>query len=294
MVEKGIRGGITQVVKHYAKANNKYMKDLYNPDEESTYLQYVDANNLYGWAMINNLPTHGFKWKKGEDFTREKIDKVVKKDKRGYLLEFNVEYSRELHENPNDLSFLVEKMKIGREEKLVPNLKNKKGYVVQIKALDQALKHGLKFKKVHWAIEFQHSKWMKAYIMLNARLRKASKNEFEKDFFKLMNNSIFGKMIENISNHKDMKLVTSNKKYLKYVIQPNFKDGLPFSKHLFVMEIGKTKIKMNKPVYLGQAILDLSKTLMYKFHYNYMRPKYGSKVKLCYMDSDSFVFEIRD
>ena len=83
MVEKGIRGGITQVVKHYAKANNKYMKDLYNPDEESTYLQYVDANNLYGWAMINNLPTHGFKWKKGEDFTHEKIDKVVKKDKRG-------------------------------------------------------------------------------------------------------------------------------------------------------------------------------------------------------------------
>ena len=87
MVEKGIRGGISQAVKRYAKANNKYMKDLYNPDELSTYLQYVDANNLYGWAMINNLPTHRFRWKNGEDFTPEKIDELVKKDKRRYLLE---------------------------------------------------------------------------------------------------------------------------------------------------------------------------------------------------------------
>ena len=132
MVEKGIPGGITQAVKRYAKANNKYMKDLYNLDELSIYLQYVDANNLYGWAMINNLPTHGFKWKKGEDFTPEKIDKLVKKDKRGYLLEVDVEYPKELHENHNELPFLVEKMKIGREEKLVPNLKDKKGYVVHI------------------------------------------------------------------------------------------------------------------------------------------------------------------
>ena len=268
------------------------MKGLYNPDELSIYLQYVDANNLYGWAMINNLPTHGFKWKKGEDFTPEKIDKLVKKDKRGYLLEVNVEYPKELHENHNELPLLAERMKIGREEKLVPNLKDKKGYVVHIKALDQALKHGLKFKKVHRVIEFQQSKWMKAYIMLNTRLRTAAKNEFEKDFFKLMNNSDFGKMIENIRNHKDMKLVTSDKKYMKYVMKPNFKDGHPFSKHLFAVEMGKTKIKINKPVHLGQAILDLTKTLMYKFHYDYMRPKYDSKVKLCYMHTDSFVYEI--
>ena len=147
-------------------------------------------------------------------------------------------------------------------------------------------------KKVHRVIEFQQSKWMKAYIMLNTRLWKDAKNEFEKDFFKLMNNSVFGKTMENIRNHKDMKLVTSDKKYLKYVMKPNFKDGFPLSKHSFAVEMGKTEIKMNKPVYLGQAILDLSKTLMYEFHYDYMRPKYGSKVNLCYMDTDSFVYEI--
>ena len=157
MVEKGIRGGITQAVKRNAMANNMYMKDLYNPDELSIYLQYVDANNLYGWAMVQNLPTHRFKWKDGEDFTPEKIDELVKKDKRGYLLEVDVQYPIGLHENHNELPFLVEKMKIGREEKLVPNLKDKKGYVVHIRALNQELKHGLKFKKVHRVIEFHQS-----------------------------------------------------------------------------------------------------------------------------------------
>ena len=97
MVEKGIRGGITQAVKRYNKANNKYMKDLYNPDEKSTCLQYLDANNLYGWAMVQNLPTHRFLWKKAEDFNPEEIDEFVKKDKRGYLLEVDVEYPKELH-----------------------------------------------------------------------------------------------------------------------------------------------------------------------------------------------------
>ena len=162
--------------------------------------------------MVQNLPTHGFKWENGEDFTPEKIDELVKKDKRGYLLDVDVKYPKELHENHNELPFLVEKMKIRREEKLVPNLKHKKRYVVHIKALDQALRHGLKLKKVHDVIEFRQSKWIKAYIMLNTKLRKDAKNEFEKDFFKLMNNSVFGKTMENIRNHKDKKLVTSDKK----------------------------------------------------------------------------------
>ena len=292
MFEKGIRGGITQAVKRYAKANNKYMKDLNNPDEESIYLQYLDANNLYGWAMMQKLPTHGFLWKEAEGFTPEKKDKLVKKDKKGYLLEVDVEYPKELHENHNELPLLAVKMKIGSEENLIPNLKDKKGCVVHIKKLNQTLKHGLKLKKEHRVIEFQHTNWMKPYIMLNTRLRTAAKIEFEKDFFNLMNNSAFGKTMEHIRNHKDMKLVTSEQKYQKYVMKPNFKDGHPFSRYLFAVEMGKTEIKVNKPMYLGQAILDLSKMLMYEFLYHYMRLKYGSKVKLCYIDIGSFVYEI--
>ena len=129
------------------------------------------------------------------------------------------------------------------KKKLVPNLNDKQGRVVHVKALDQARKHGLKLKKVRRVIEFQQSKWMKAYIMLNIKLRKDAKNEFEMDFFKLMNNSVFGKTMENIRNHKDMKLVTSDKKYLKYVVKPNYKDGFPFSKHLFAVEMGKREKK---------------------------------------------------
>ena len=146
--------------------------------------------------MINNLPTHGFKWKKEEVFTPEKIDKLVKKDKGKYLLGIDVEYPKELHEYHNELPYLVEKIKIVREETLLPNLKDKKGYLVHIKTLNQALKHGLKLRNVDRVIEFRQSRWMKAYIMLNTRLRKAARNEFEKDFFKLMSNSVFGKTME--------------------------------------------------------------------------------------------------
>ena len=128
--------------------------------------------------------------------------------------------------------------------------------------------------------------------MLNTKLRTAAKNGFEKDFFKLIGNSVFGKTMENARDHKDMKLGTSKKKHQKYVLKPNFKNGYPFSKYFFAAEMGKTEIKMNKPVYLGQLILDLSKLLMYEFYYDYMRPRYGSKFMLCYMDTDGFVYEI--
>ena len=143
--------------------------------------------------MVQNLLTHGFLWKDAEVSTPEKVDEPVQKDKTGYLLEVNVKYPKELHKNHNELPFLVEKRNIGREEKLVPKLKRTMRYVVQVKALDPALKHGLKLKKVHRVAEFRQSKCMKAYIVLDTRLRKDAKNEFEKDFLKFMNNSVFGK-----------------------------------------------------------------------------------------------------
>ena len=146
MLGKGIRGGITQAVKLYAKASNKYMKDLYNTDEEGIYLQYVDVNNLYGWSMVQNLPIHGFLWKEEEDFTPEKIDGLVKKD-RGYLLEVDVEYRKELHEKHNQLPFLVERMKIGMEDKLATNLNDKKGCVVHIQKTESSIKAWFEIKQ---------------------------------------------------------------------------------------------------------------------------------------------------
>ena len=135
---------------------------------------------------------------------------------------------------------------------------------------------------------------MKEYIDFNTKLRTAAKNDFEKDFYKLMNNSVFGKTMENIRRHRDIRLVNNKEDYLKQVMKPNFKGGTLMGEDLISCEMGKVKIKMNKPVYLKQAILDLSKIIMYEFHYDYMKKKYeGKNLKLLYMDTDSLVYKIK-
>ena len=166
---------------------------------------------------------------------------------------------------------MCERMEINGVEKLVPNLRDKKGYVIHIQALDQALKHGLILDRIHRAIEFDQSAWMKPYTDFNTQLRTKAKNDFEKDFFKLMNNFVFGKTMENIRKLRNIKLVTTEEKYLKTVMKPNFKSGVLFGENLMGCEMGKTKVVMNKPVYLSQAIIDLSKIIMYEFHYDYMK-----------------------
>ena len=128
---------------------------------------------------------------------------------------------------------------------------------------------------------------------MNTELRKEEKNDFEKDLFKLMNNSVFGKTMENIRNHKDIKLVRTDKKINKLVSEPTYHTINLISEDLPIIEMKKTKIKMNKPFYLGLSILEISKTLMYEFWYDYMKPKYGNDVRLCYMDTDNFIMNIK-
>ena len=136
---------------------------------------------------------------------------------------------------------------------------------------------------------------MKPYIDFNTQLRTLAMNDFQKDFFKLMNNAIFGKTMENIRKHRNIKLVTSRESYLKTVIKPNFKSGVLFGENLMGCEMGKIKVVMTKPVYLGQAILDLSKIIMYEFHYDYMKRKYNDdRIQLCYMDTNLLVYHIKN
>ena len=184
-------------------------------------------------------------------------------------------------------------MEINKCKKLVCNLYDKKKYVVHIKSLKQTLNHGLKFKKIHRVIEFNQEAWLKPYIDMNTELRKLGKNDFEKDLFKLMNNSVFGKTMENIRNHRNIKLVTTDKKRSKLVSEPNYHTINLISEYLTIIEMKKTKVKMSKSIYLGLSILEISKTLMYEFWYDYMKPKYGNKVKLCYTDTDSFIINIK-
>ena len=295
MFEKGIRGGISIISNRYGEANNKYMKG-YNKNKPSKYLMYLDANNLYGCAMSEKLPTHGFKWLTSGEIEKLFNNQVVQVWERiPCILEVDLEYPEKLHDPHNDYPLCPERVECNNKvEKLIPNLRDKNKYVIHYKNLMQCLNQGMKLKKIHRGIKFIESEWMEPYINMNTNLRTQAKNNFEKDFFKLMNNSVFGKTMENIRNRVDVKLVSTKEKLKKLVAKPNFK-GPPkiFSENLVSVHMKKTSLTMNKPVYLGMCILDLSKIIMFDFHYNYIKPKYGDKAKLLFTDTDSYLYEIQ-
>ena len=287
LFEKGIRGGVSMILNRYGKANNKFMGEKYDPWSPSKYLAYLDANNLYGWAMMKPLPVGDFKWMEEKELKNWKDFPCI--------LEVDLEYPRDLHDLHNDYPLAPERLKINNVEKLIPNLWDKEKYIVHHENLKLYLGLGLKVKKIHRGIKFREKAWMKPYIELNTDLRANGKNDFEKDFFKLMNNSVFGKTIENIRNRVDVKLVNNRGAAEKLSAKPNFEHLTIFDENLVAIHMKRTKLTFNKPVYCGMAILDISKSLMYKLHYGYILPKYGKKAKLLFTDTDSlcYMYEIQ-
>ena len=254
--EEGIRGGMCQATHRYAKANNKYTNN-HDKNEESSYLEYLDANNLYGWAMSQKLPVRNFKWIEKGDISKFNEDFIKNYDEnsdKGYIFEVDVKYPEEIRMLHSDLALLPERMKINKCTKLTSTIQNKENYIIHIRALKQAINHGLKLKKVHKVIEFDQEAWLKPYIDMSTDLRKQAKNDFEKDIFKLMNNSVFGKTMENVRNHRDIKIVTMDKRRSILASEPNYHSTKYISKDLLIMDMKKTEVKMNKPIYLGQAI----------------------------------------
>ena len=294
MIEKGIRGGISIISNRYGKANNKYMAD-FNKMELSKYLMYVDANNLYGWAMSQKLPVNSFKWMTDKEIKNLfKVQVVQFWERTPCILEVDLTYPEELHDLHNDYPLCPERVECDKGvKKLVPNLRNKNNYVVHYKTLMQYLSLGMELKKIHRGIKFIESDFLKPYIDKNTNLRTQAKNNFEKDFFKLMNNSVFGKTMENIRNRVNVKLVNTGEQFKKLTAKPNYGSRKIFNENLVSVHMKKTSLTMNKPVYLGMSILDLSKTLMFDFHYQYIKPKYGNKAKLLFTDTDSFLYEIQ-
>ena len=310
-IEKGLRGGISYIANRYGKANNKYMKS-YDEKAPSKYIMYLDANNLYGWAMSQYLPTGGFKWMKQEHIDKLDLSKYKEDSKKGLIVEVDLEYPKELHDLHNDYPLAAEKIKVtndmlskyskqiaekygistGLVSKLIPTLSNKEKYVFHYRNLQLYIDLGLKVTKVHRVLEFNQSPWLKQYIDFNTEKRKNAKNSFEKDFFKLMNNSVFGKTMENIRKRVDVRLITDEKKFLKYVSKPTYVSSKIFNENLVAVHKIKETLTLNRPAYVGMCILDLSKTLMYDFHYNYIKRKYGNKVKLLFTDTDSLTYEI--
>ena len=295
MFEKGIRGGISIISNRYGEANNKYMRKGFNKNKPSKYLMYLDANNLYGCGMSEKLPTHGFKWLSCGEMEKLFNNQVLQVwEKIPCILEVDLEYPENLHDLHNDYPFCPERVKCKNGvKKLIPNLNDKTKYIIHYKNLIQCLRAGIKLKKIHRGIKFVESEWMKPYIDKNTNLRAMAKNNFEKDFFKLMNNSVFGKTMENIRNRVDVKLVNTKEKLRKLVAKPNLRSPPKiFSENLVSVHMRKTSLLMNKPVYLGMCILDLSKIIMYDFHYNYIKSKYADKAKLLFTDTDSLMYEI--
>ena len=243
--------------------------------------------------MSNKLPLESFKWETDLSiFTSDFIKNYNEKSDIGYLFYVDIAYPKDLYELHKDLPFLPDRMKVNKVNELVASVYDKNNYAIHIYALKQALDHGLILIKVHSVISFRQSAWLNLYIDMSTELRTKAKNDFEKDYFKLKNNAAYGKTIKNIRKHRDIRLVNNDKKRKVLASEPNYHATKHISEDLLIMEMKKRELYMNNSIYLGQAILDISKTLMYEFWYDYIKTMYGDKVKLCYMDTDSFVMMI--
>ena len=306
MVESGIRGGISQISHRHAKANNKYMS-TYDETKEDSYIIYLDANNLYGYSMLQHMPIGKFEWN-NEEWITDKILNLDDKGETGYLFDVNISYPVELHDKFNQYPPLPINMSIKKEylnewqqedyheskiKKLCCTLLPKNNYVVNYRYLKTALSLGCKLEKVNKVLQYKQSNFMASYIMKNTQLRTKAKNDFEKDYYKLMNNSVFGKTMENVRNRINFRLITTEKEAFN-VKGTNLKRFTIFDENLVGLHMQRLEIKLCKPIYLGQNILDDAKDLMYKFHYNFMLEKVERQnIDLLFTDTDSLCYHIR-
>jgi hypothetical protein len=383
MVEKGIRGGMCQVFHPFANANfegmnpgNDVSLPQYNPAEPESRILYLDANNLYGWAMSQPLPLGDYVWEKEKNDTttmmeEEEEEKEKEKEEEsevfppprkkahvdieacwliksqdmwscsdmelvtkyilerlnpdgeyGWIFELDLEYPQELHDLHNDYPLCPERKRVTPSsfsiqqaeklglhllyrkgsnvghEKLVLDLTPKREYVIHYRNLQQCLRLGLRLTKIHRVIRFRQSAWLKSYIDMNTERRKQAKDAVAKDFFKLMNNAIFGKTMEQVRNRREVEFFVGEKSIneaLKVIASPYIKaQRIIANDAILALEKRKLKVRMNRPMILGMTILDLSKLHMFNFHYDVMLPHFGpSHAKLCYTDTDSLVYLLK-
>ncbi|XP_018314237.1 uncharacterized protein [Mycetomoellerius zeteki] len=281
-IERSIRGGLSQCSGRYAQTNNKYMRS-YDPSKPSSYLMYYDVNNLYEWAMSQPLPYAEFQWVK--DVANFDVSTIAPDSPTSYILEVDLEYPQHLHDAHADLPFCPTRDKPPgkRENKLLATLYDKQRYIIHYRNLQQCTRHGLRVTKIHRVLQFAQFPWVREYIQLNTNFRTRAKNDFKKNLYELMNNAVFGKTMENVRNHVDVKLLTKWDGWYgaeAMIAKPNFHSRSVFAENLIAIELRKLEVKFNKSIYVDMCILDISKVCLYEFHYEYMSPLFCDKCNI--------------
>lgn len=303
-IQKGIRGGICMCSTRYAIANNKYMQTYDNKLPDS-FLIYIDCNNLYGYSMSLPLPMDNFRFLDSSEVAQLDILSIADDAEFGFILEVDLLYPDCLHAIHNDYPFCAEKFvpPSGKTSKLIPNLYDKYEYVIHYVHLKTCLRNGLILGKVHRVLTFRQKAFLKEYINLNTELRKKAHTPFQQDLFKLMNNSVFGKTLEDSERRVDVKLINQwrdkrnkTKKFSSagaLIARPNFHSVSVFDENFVAIQMKPERVVLDKPIYIGFSVLELSKSHMYQFHYSVIKPYYNERVSLCYTDTDSFIYKIQ-
>ena len=323
-----IRGGCSGVSKRYSKANNKLVNATKTGDKPSKYIIYLDANNLYGWGMKQPLPYGDFKWltsaelewfNNEERTSREIIEELERhedREQRGAFLECKLCIPNELHDLFNSYPPAPERSKVYASDispfstavnkitnckvnsstpLLIQTVRDKDHYFVHSKNLQLYLQLGIKLEKVYNGISFKQAKFMEPYIDKNTALRVSGKSQFEKILYKFMNNSIYGKTFENPGKRANLKFVNGREKYYQVVSKTGFVGSVFQQDDFMIAKLLHESIYYAKPLYLGAAITEYAKYLMFDFYYNILIPFYGDyrKVSLLFTDTDSLMLEIQ-
>ena len=317
-VESGIRGGVAMVPNRHAVANNPLVSDGYDATKPNTYILYTDCNNLYGAAMSHPLPYDGFRWLDRNEIESLDVRNVSVDGDIGYILDVDLHYPDRLHDLHSDYPLAPVRQSVTSDmlspyskrlyetlttkpgssppssvEKLLTTLDDKQNYVLHIRNLQLYLSLGLELKAIHRVLCFKQSAWLKPFIDFNTRKRREAANSFEKDLFKLMNNAVYGKSLENVRKRVDFRLVTTERRLHKLVSSPRLKRMIRYTDDVVGLSLRHKSIVLSRPIYVGFTVLDVSKTIMYDFHYRYAVAKYGSRVKLLMTDTDSLLYCIQ-
>ena len=322
-LEKGKRGGVSMAVTRYARSNHPSDPD-FDATQPLSSLVYLDANNLYGLAMSRSLPTGALQWlsedaKEGALALNEATDYT--KEGTGYFFEVDLEYPEELHDAHANMPLAPEKRTVREEEltetakliwgeeherqrlnlqceKLLSTLEDKQRYVVWGSTLRLYVSLGLRVTQVHRVLSCRMEPFLKPFIDKNTELRASArqrKDESAADFYKLMNNSVFGKTMENVRDRgqfRVLKEATDSELFTKVTSGASFRRSVFDVEGLSILECAKQTVKLDKPLYCGVAILDISKEHMYDLFYNHIHAVYGKNVSMIFTDTDSLCLKV--